>query len=451
MRQLFHFDLKPKGNYGDAILFELVRQVFNGYSGREKFLVTGSTNLRQPVGPRKLACVNDDFDAALLGGGGLMLRSTNANSNAGWQWNMPMSALEALEVPLLVFAIGYNRFEGEAEFDPIFTEHINATIEKSAFFGLRNQGSIRQLQRYLRPDLTDRVSYQPCPTTVASHLVPDLYVPDLEPEKRVGLQVTFEPRNELAGYRQEQVYSQLLIVAKELRRQGYELDVISHGMADDSYHGFLAENGVAARLVSLDGVNRGVYDGLAYYGRLPLTIGMRGHAQMIPFGMGNGIISVAARDKLRYFTDDIGHPELSIDPRDGDWSTQVLDLVDAWFGDFSASRAELASVREGLWNTTMRNLTSISRTLTGDPGDPGTFVPLSPYERELAMNTYTSSALYDAEVEHSANLRSELKAARSQLARTETALKDREATIARGGWYVTYRNLRRRLGQRLRS
>ena len=27
MRHLFHFDLKPKGNYGDAILFELARQV----------------------------------------------------------------------------------------------------------------------------------------------------------------------------------------------------------------------------------------------------------------------------------------------------------------------------------------------------------------------------------------------------------------------------------------
>lgn len=451
MRHLFHFDLKPKGNYGDAILFELVRQLFNGYSGRENFLVTGSTNLRHPVGAGKLAWVNGDFDAALLGGGGLMLRSTNANQNAGWQWNMPLSALEALKVPLLVFAIGYNRFEGEAEFDPLFTEHINATVEKSTFFGLRNHGSIRQLQRYLRPDLADRVSYQPCPTTLASYLVPDLYVADLEPEKRVGLQVTFEPRNELAGYGQQQVFSQLLVVAKELRRQGYELDVISHGMTDDSYHDFLAENGVTARLVRLDGVNRGLYDGLAYYGRLPLTIGMRGHAQMIPFGMGNGIISVAARDKLRYFTDDIGHPELSIDPREGEWSNQVLHLVDSWFGDFAASRAGFATVRERLWRTTLDNLAGISRTLTGDIGDPGTFLPLSPFERELAMNTYTSSALYDAEAERSATLRSELKATRSQLARAETALKDREETIARGGLYVTYRNLRKWVGRHLRG
>jgi polysaccharide pyruvyl transferase len=450
MRHLFHFDLKPNGNYGDAILFELVRQLFNGYSAREKFLVTDSANLRHPVGPRTLARVNG-ADAALLGGGGLMLRSTNTNTNAGWQWNMPLSALAALSVPLVVFAIGYNRFEGEAEFDPLFTRHINATVEKSSFFGLRNHGSISRLEPYLRPELVDRVSYQPCPTTVASYLVPDLFVADLEPEKRVGLQVTFEPRNELAGYRQRPVFSELLVVAKELRRLGYELDVISHGMADDSYHGYLVDNGVTARLVRLGGQHRGVYDGLAYYSRLPLTIGMRGHAQMIPFGMGNGIISVAARDKLRYFTEDIGHPELAVNPAEPNWSRQVLDLVDAWFGDFTSSRAGYALIREGLWRTTLDNLAVISQRLTGDPGNPSDFVPLSPFERELAMNTYTSAALHDTEAERTAALRTELKAARRQLERTEQALADRDAMIARGGWYVGYRNLRRRAGRLLRG
>jgi len=60
------------------------------------------------------------------------------------------------------------------------------------------------------------------------------------------------------------------------------------------------------------------------------------------------------------------------------------------------------------------------------------------------MNTYTSSALHDAEAERSAALRSELKATRSQLARTEKDLEERDAIIARGGLYLTYRNLRER-------
>ena len=447
MRQLFHFDLKPKGNYGDTVLFELVRHLFTGYSGRQEFLVTGSTNLRHAVGPRKIGWINADFDAVVLGGGGLMLRSTNENRNSGWQWNMPLRHLEDLAVPLVVFGVGYNRFEGEPDFDPIFTEHLNATVEKSSFFGLRNHSSIEAVRRYLRPDLADRLSYQPCPTTVASYLVPDLYVPDLEPEKRVGLQVTFEPRNELAGYSQAHIFSELLVVAKELSRLGYELDVIGHGMSDHSFHAFLAGNGVTARLVRLDGVNRGVFAGLEYYGRLPLTIGMRGHAQMIPFGMGNGIISVAARDKLRYFTRDIGRPELAVDPRDGHWSGQVLDQVDACFGDFTRSRAEFAVIRAQLWQTTLDNLGRIGQTLTGAAITPEPFVPLSPFERELALNTFTASMRYDAEAERAARLRTELRDARRELERTTASLTQREELLARGGLYIASRNARRRLAR----
>ena len=447
MRQLFHFDLKPKGNYGDTVLFELVRHVFAGYSGRQEFLVTGSTNLRHAVGPRKIDWINSDFDAVLLGGGGLMLRSTNENRNSGWQWNTSLRHLEALAVPLVVFGVGYNRFEGEPDFNPIFTEHLNATVEKSSFFGMRNHGSIEAVRRYLRPDLADRVSYQPCPTTVASYLVPDRHVPDLKPEKRVGLQVTFEPRNELAGYGKAHIFGELLTVAKELRRQGYELDVIGHGMSDHSFHAFLAENGVTARLVRLDGVNRGVFTGLEYYGRLPLTIGMRGHAQMIPFGMGNGIISVAARDKLRYFTRDIGRPELAVDPREGLWSGQVLDQVDAWFGDFAQSRAEFAVIRERLWQTTLGNMDRITKALGAEARAPRPFVPLSPFERELALNTYTASMRYDTEEERSDRLRAELKETRRELARTSARLNQRDETLAKGGLFVSYSQLRKRLAR----
>jgi hypothetical protein len=448
---LFHFDLKPRSNYGDSVLFELVRHLFAGYSGREKFLVTGTSNLRHPVGPRTLDWINSDFDAAVLGGGGLMLRSTNENPDSGWQWNISLRRLEELAVPLVVFAVGYNRFEGEVEFEPIFAEHLAATVEKSVFFGLRNRGSIRAVSRYLPPELAGRLAYQPCPTTVASYLVPDLHVPDLEPERRIGLQVTFDPRNELAGYDRHEVFAGLLVVARELHRQGFELDVISHSPVDHPFHEHLRQNGVPARPVRLNEGRRGVYAGLEYYGRLPLTIGMRGHGQMIPFGMGNGIISVAARDKLRYFTEDIGHPELAVDPRGDGWPARVLALVDAWFGDFTGSRGRFAAVRADLWQTTLGNLAGISTSLTGDAGDPGTFVAFTPFERELMLNAYTSSMRADREAERAGELRSELKATTAALARTGAALERSEAELARGGLRLMYSGLRKRARRLLRG
>ncbi len=443
MQHLFHFDLKPRSNYGDAILFELVRLLLDGYSGRERFLVTGSANLRHRVGPGRIAQVNAGFDAAVLGGGGLLLRSTNENRLSGWQWKIPVAELRTLAVPLVVFAIGYNRFEGEPDFDPVFTEHLNATVEQAAFFGLRNHASIARVRDYLRPDLHQRLRFQPCPTTIASYLVPDLYHPDLEPERRVGFQVTFEARNELAGYDGAAIFDELLTVARELRGRGYALDVISHHRSDRRFHEHLLAHGVDARLVPLEGIERDIHAGLAYYARLPLTIGMRGHGQMIPFGMGNGIISVATRDKLRWFAEDIAHPELAIDPRGEGWSARVLDLVGDWFADFPARRTGFAAIRERFWQVTLDNLGQIDAALGGGTAERA-YTPFTRYERELALNTFVASRWYDREVETATRLRHELAGERTRAEAAEHELARRDAQRARLPFYAAIQQLRRR-------
>ena len=49
--RLFHFDIKTYGNYGDTLLFEAVRQTFNGFRGGECFEIYDSRPLRDPVAP----------------------------------------------------------------------------------------------------------------------------------------------------------------------------------------------------------------------------------------------------------------------------------------------------------------------------------------------------------------------------------------------------------------
>ena len=51
---------------------------------------------------------------------------------------------------------------------------------------------------------------------------------------------------------------------------------------------------------------------LTYYQSIPITLGMRGHSQMIPFGMQNNIISLISHPKLKYFLDDIEQSEWGI-------------------------------------------------------------------------------------------------------------------------------------------
>ena len=66
--RLFHFDIKTYGNYGDTLLFEAVKQSFNGFAGGEAFEIYDSRPLRDPVGPALVNYINDNFDAVVVGG-----------------------------------------------------------------------------------------------------------------------------------------------------------------------------------------------------------------------------------------------------------------------------------------------------------------------------------------------------------------------------------------------
>jgi hypothetical protein len=65
--RLFHFDIKTYGNYGDTLLFEAVRELFEGFAGGDAFEVVQSRQLRDPVTPRLVDFINENVDAVVIG------------------------------------------------------------------------------------------------------------------------------------------------------------------------------------------------------------------------------------------------------------------------------------------------------------------------------------------------------------------------------------------------
>src|SRR5690606_7442597 len=110
-RQFAHvaFYMDDQGNAGDKVLPEAVRLVFDSDTSAARW---------HPVHVHRL------FDASALrevnarrgvvvGGGGLFIPDTSPNGNSRWQWNVPDAVLRQITVPLVVFAVGYNAFEGQ--------------------------------------------------------------------------------------------------------------------------------------------------------------------------------------------------------------------------------------------------------------------------------------------------------------------------------------------------
>lgn len=388
--RLLHFDIKTFGNYGDTLLFECVREVFNGFGGGGYFEIHDTRPLRDPVGPSLVKYINENIDAVLVGGGGLFLRDTNPNQNSGWQWNISLEMLSRIEKPLIVFAVGNNRFIGQADFTDIFRRHVDRTVQKSVFFGLRNHGSVETIREYVADERRDQVVYQPCPTTLGSYLYPDLMRDEISAERRVGVQMIVGKRQEPVGFRSEEIYPAVTRTIQRLAAEGWQVDGIAHARADRRYVEDAKQSGVPLREITLYNDSRALYKGVRYYAELPLVVGTRGHAQMIPFGMGSLPLSPFVHHKIGYFAADIGHPEWAIDPRSDGFEDRLYKTVHEVSERRFELRAELANVRAEMMATTVANLATIYEGITGDAVEPG-FVAYSPLERQLAEAAYRES------------------------------------------------------------
>jgi hypothetical protein len=106
-----------------------------------------------------------------------------------------------------------------------------------------------------------------------------------------------------------------------------------------------------------------VYD---FYNNMEVIFGMRGHAQMIPFGLNGKIISLVSHDKLRYFLEDIHAPEWGVDLHQNPANISI-DILDKFTSMTSVNPElvdqKLISEQEKLFKVTSQNLGIISEIL----------------------------------------------------------------------------------------
>lgn len=315
--RLFHFDIPTWGNFGDKALFPVVRDAFrvlggtDTVSGEPNFTFTSAAALRREVDEAAVARINATADAVVIGGGGLFLQDTNPNRLSGWQWKISPEALAALEVPLIVYALGDNRFPGQPEFDDLMRSHVGQVLDQSAFFGLRNSGSMATMSALL--GWQDRIVFQPCPTTILDHLYEPLADRKPDPkQKTVAIQMLVHPRQIAAGFDADTIHEATVRVARTLVGKGWRVLSTPFHPDDAEVSRRLVAEVAGVEEVRLYGHDVGFFSGVEFFSSVPYVLGGRGHAQMIPFGVGSIPISVDLHAKLGYFAADIGHPEFVV-------------------------------------------------------------------------------------------------------------------------------------------
>ena len=355
--QLAHVALFAEGqeNAGDKVLPEAVRTCFGPDTGPRHWY-------RQPVHRLVDEAALEELNArrgVVVGGGGLFLPDTSPNGNSHWQWNVPDDLLSRLTAPLAVFAVGYNVFDGQLYRRSRFAESLRVLVERSAFFGLRNHGSIERVRELLPAGLRDRVRYQPCPTTVWRHLVPGPLDP-VERADTVLVNCAYDRAGLRFGHDYGHFLAQTALALKGLRERA-DVRYAAHMPADEKFvHDLRREHGVALPVEQLyDMTNDGIRE---LYGRSRLVIGMRGHAGMIPFGCGTPILSLVSHPKLAYFLSDIGRQEWGLSVHDRGLGPRLLERATAVLDDHAAAVADVHGAQKLLWETTRSNLDELGKT-----------------------------------------------------------------------------------------
>lgn len=347
-----HISAFSYGNAGDTLLPVVLRDLFHQFLGVKEWR---SQHVYKTVSGQDIKKIND-CDFVVIGGGGLFLCDTNPNQLSGWQWSCSLERLNEIKSPIIAFAIGYNRFRGQQDFAPIFTEHLNLFVEKAAFVGIRNHGSIEALKHYLcSEELKAKLIYQPCMTTLIAKIYPS-FTDYSQKDDFVAFNCAFD-RQQLRSSDDSYLYS-IARVALELSKIT-KVKYYSHMESDKRALSYFDELKVPYELVEMHDVKKMIID----YSRPRLVIGMRGHAQMIPFGCQTPILSIISHDKMQWFLDDIRHPEWGADVTSNDFEKQLLEKSVDYYSNSQKHHEEIIIQQERLWDITIENMKAINRAI----------------------------------------------------------------------------------------
>lgn len=359
-RQLTHvaFYMHGQGNAGDKLLPETVRMALADAAGGTDPGPTGwrSQHAHRLFDERALAEVNRRR-GLVIGGGGLFIPDTFPNGNSAWQWNIPTELLRAIDVPIAVYAVGFNAFDGQSYRRDQFTESLTALVEKASFFGLRNYGSIAQVRRLLPASLHEKVRFQPCPTTVIRQIYPGWIDPAVR-EDTILLNAAYDRTALRFGHDYDQFLEQMAAAVRGLGRLA-EVRCVAHALDDERIAFDLRRvHGISLPVVPMyDFSTDEIRD---CYARTKLVVGMRGHAGMIPFGCGTPIISLISHPKMAYFLADIDRPQWGISVHDRQLGEKLPALAAELLTDHDRTVADVHGRQQELWKITDDNAAEIA-------------------------------------------------------------------------------------------
>ena len=345
-------------NVGDTVLSKCVRQYFEQFFNVNSWLLIEP---KQKINERMIKRINST-KALIIGGGGMFIPDTNYNNISGWEWPISVEMLNKIKVPIIVYSVGYNYFDGQTKTD-LFKKSINELLNQASFFGLRNNGSIREIKAITNTELQNKIIYQPCLTTLINKIMKEKNY-EREGRKRIGINIAFDRIDRRMKTNPEKILKSIAMAISKISRKGYRIVYMINCTGDERFLPYLKQEGIDVEV--LDASFDYLDDCIKKYLSVEMMIGMRGHSQMIQFGLGGEILSLGSHDKIKWFLEDIDALDWYIDINDDsvNLSNTIFEkFVQIHEIEHEKTHIKLATSQEKLWSITQKNRDIITNTL----------------------------------------------------------------------------------------
>lgn len=347
-KRWMHIGVWGMNNAGDTVLYIEVENLINKFARKKTGFL--KSDIHQTIyDQNKIRKINKKANAIIVGGGGLFLKDTNPNNISGWQWNIDIQSINNIEIPLVLFAVGYNRFRNQDDFDPVFFENLNALCKKSIFIGLRNHGSLNAIKSVVDEEYHDRLFFQPCPTTVLNHIYPN-HIATKPGKQRISINLAFDRKDLRFNSNFDNIINEIFDYKERMERNDCEILFVGHCGIDKE----ILQYGKDIKFIDLTTKTPAYIKN--YYRKSSITIGMRGHAQMIPFGLGMPVLSLISHEKLKFFLDDIDHPEWGVEISEPGLSQVLYNKSMHILENWEEIASEIQESQEHLVDVTRRNI-----------------------------------------------------------------------------------------------
>lgn len=265
--------------------------------------------------------VNKRYDLLVIGGGGIIHGPHWPN---GWFWLIEQDLIKTIEIPFIVYGVGNNYWKKEGELPGRTVRHLEETIERAAYFSVRNDGSFERLKGQISNH--HKVNIAPDPgfhvdiNSEYSRKIDEPYVliqlANDKPEIRFG---NTEHQNifikNMRGIVEELSKRYKVIFSPHVLDDVEISEKISDGISNTEVWDF--------GYFAFDHSNKAI----GYYKHANFVLSMRGHGQIVPISFNTPVITIGNHPKHKGLMEEFDLLEYYADLSDDRFKRKIEDMI----------------------------------------------------------------------------------------------------------------------------